>query len=168
MTQQRHLSAPLPKRTPVEDYKPAGYLTSIWRTVTKNLKLLEQPVLKVAIRALRDRSFKLYEKFKNNGRAETRASGIQGFELDEVSMGLTDIDEGMEEAQRTKNETNDKGKERGNNEKEKALDMRRKATATHSETKKRKEAEEESQQRSSLPFKRASILKEKCQKEMQN
>ena len=40
-------------------------------------------------------------------------------------------------------ETNDKEKERKNNEREKALDMRRKATETLSETKKRKEAEGE-------------------------
>ena len=31
-----------------------------WRTVTKNIKSLEQPVFKVAIRAVRDRFFKLF------------------------------------------------------------------------------------------------------------
>ena len=112
-----------------------------WRTVTTNLNSLEQPVFKVAIRAVRDRFFKLLEKFKKNEREEARASGIQGIELDEVSMGLADINERIEEAKRMWSETNDKEKERENNEKEKALDMRRKATETLSETKKRKEAE---------------------------
>ena len=100
-------------------------------------------MLKVAIRAVRDRFFKLLEKFKKNEREEARASGIQGIELDEVSMGLTDINERIEEANRMWSETNDKEKERENNERKKALDMRRKATETLSKTKKRKEAEGE-------------------------
>ena len=58
-------------------------------------------------------------------------------------MGLADIDERMTEAQKSWNETNRKAIEKENQEKEMALEMRRKATENLSETKKRKEAEGE-------------------------
>ena len=114
-----------------------------WRTITANLNALEQPVFKVAIRAVRDRLFKLLEKYRKNEREEARASGIQGAEVDELYMGLADIDERMTEAQKSWNETNRKAIEKENQEKEMALEMRRKATENLSETKKRKGAEGE-------------------------
>ena len=69
--------------------------------------------------------------------------GIQGAEVDELYMGQADIDERITEAQRHWNETNHKEKEKDNQEKAIALEIRRKASENLSETKKRKEAEGE-------------------------
>ena len=64
--------------------------------------------------------------------------GIQGMEVDEVYMGLADINKIMTEAQKSWKETNCKAKEKENQEKEMALKMRRKATENLCDTKKRK------------------------------
>ena len=66
--------------------------------IVANLNNLERPKFRVVVRAVRDRFFKLIEKFKKNEKEETRASGIQGAEFDELYRGLTDINQRMEEA----------------------------------------------------------------------
>ena len=85
------------------------------------------------MRAVRDRFFKLIEKFKKNEKEETRASGIQGADFDEIYRGLTHINQRMEEARISWEVTTEKEKEKDNENKEKALDMRKKATESLSE-----------------------------------
>ena len=114
-----------------------------WKTIVTNLNNLERPKFRVAVRAVRDRFFKLMEKFNKNEKEEARASGIEGAEFDEIYMGLTDINQRMEEARNSWKETTEKEKEKENENKEKALDMRRKATESLSETRKRKGLERE-------------------------
>jgi len=114
-----------------------------WKAIVANLNNLERPKFRVAVRAVRDRFFKLMEKFNKNEKEEARASGIVGAEFDEVYMGLTDITQRMEEARNSWEEKTEKEKEKEKENKEKALDMRRRATESLSETRKRKELERE-------------------------
>ena len=109
-----------------------------WKDIVDNLNKLEKPKFKVAVRAVRDRFVKLTDKYKQNEREETKASGIEGIEPDEIYKGLMDIDQRMEEAKSRWAEITVK-------EKEKAIaqDMRKKATESLGETRKRKEAEGE-------------------------
>ena len=82
-------------------------------------------------------------KLKKNENDERRASGIQGVDHDEdgVYRGLTDIHNRIEDAKLIWETANDKKKREAEEEKKKAEDMRKKATESLSETKKRKEAE---------------------------
>ena len=110
-----------------------------WKLIVENLNHLERPKFCVAVRAVRDRFFKLIEKFKKHEKEEARASGIQGKDFDEIYRGLTDINQRMEEVKNSWEEATEKEKEKENESKEKALDMRKKATESLSETRKRKE-----------------------------
>ena len=113
-----------------------------WKTIVTNLNKLERPKCRVAVRAVRDSFFKLIDKFNKNEKEEARASGIEEAEFDEIYMGLTDISQRIEEARHSWEETTEKDKEEGKN-KEKALDMRRKAIESLRETRKRKGLERE-------------------------
>ena len=110
-----------------------------WKLIEENLNHLERPKFRVAVRAVRDRFFKLIEKFKKHEKEGARASGIQGEDFDEIHRGLTDINQRMEEVKTGWEEATEKEKEKENENKEKGLDMRKKATESLSETQKRKE-----------------------------
>ena len=113
-----------------------------WTLIGENLNKIQNPIFKVTKRAVRDRFSKLLEKFKKTEREEARASGIEGTEVDEICQGLADITERMEEAASAWKDSNAKEKEKENHNKERAIDMRKKATESLSETRKRKEMEE--------------------------
>eukprot|EP00794_Sanderia_malayensis_P017837 gene17837-biopygen15266 len=113
-----------------------------WKLIVENLNKLTNPAFRVAVRAVRDRFSKLMEKFKKIEKEEERASGIQGADFDELYRGLSDINDRIEDAKLVWEEASDKDREKENNEKEKALDMRKKATESLSETKRRKQNEE--------------------------
>ena len=112
-----------------------------WKTIVTNLNKLERPKCRVA--AVRDSFFKLIDKFNKNEKEEARASGIEEAEFDEIYMGLTDINQRMEEARNSWEETTEKDKQKEGINKEKALDMRRKAIESLRETRKRKGLERE-------------------------
>ena len=110
-----------------------------WKLIVENLNKMANPTFRVAVRAVRDRFLKLMDKFKKMEKEEERASGIQGADFDELYRGLSDINDRMEDAKLVWEEARDREKE--NNEKAKALDMRKKATESLSETKRRKQEE---------------------------
>ena len=62
--------------------------------------------------------------------------------MDEIYQGLTDISERMEQAASVWEDANANEKEKENDNKEKAINIRKKATETLSETKMRREMEE--------------------------
>ena len=86
--------------------------------------------------AVRDRFLKLLGNFKKTEQEEARASGIEGVKVDKIYQGLTDIRERMEEAAIRWEDTSVKEKEKGNQSKERALDLRKKAVESLSETRK--------------------------------
>ena len=110
-----------------------------WTLIGENLNKLQNPIFKVTKRAFRDRFPKLLGNFKKTEREEARASGIEGTEVDEICQGLADIKERMEEAASAWKDANAKEKEKENHNKERAIDMRKKATENLSDTRKRKE-----------------------------
>ena len=91
------------------------------------------------MRAVRDRFFKLIEKFKKHEKEKARVSGTQSNDFNEIYRGLTEINQRMEEVKTGWEEATEKEKEKENENKEKALDIRKKATECLSETRKRKE-----------------------------
>ena len=112
-----------------------------WKLIVENLNKMANPTFRVAVRAVRDRFLKLMDKFKKMEKEEERASGIQGADFDELYRGLSDINDSMEDAKLVWEEASDRDREKENNEKAKALDMRKKATESLSETKRRKQEE---------------------------
>ena len=112
-----------------------------WRLLMENLNKLEKPKFRVTVRSVRDRFTKMVEKYKKLDNEEARATGITGREFDEVYQGMTDILERMEEAKLIWETDNTLEKERQNLEKSRAEDMRKKATESLSETRKREEEE---------------------------
>eukprot|EP00112_Aurelia_sp_Birch-Aquarium-sp1_P019876 Seg500.6 transcript_id=Seg500.6/GoldUCD/mRNA.D3Y31 product="hypothetical protein" protein_id=Seg500.6/GoldUCD/D3Y31 len=114
-----------------------------WKLITQNLKALEAPKFRVSVRAVRDRFAKLMKNFKENEREEARASGIDGVDYDEIYRGLTDIDLRMEEAKSLQEEKNERQQSKENVDRRNAEEMRRRATESLAETRKRNEGEEE-------------------------
>ena len=82
-------------------------------------------------------------KIQKTREEEARATGITGAEFDEVYQGMVDIFDRMDEAKINWDNESDLEKEKQNLEKSKAEDMRKKATESLSETRKRKEEEGE-------------------------
>ena len=72
-------------------------------------------------------------------KVETRASGIQGADFDEIYGELMGIGERMEEAKLICSNIDDKSRDKENDEKGKADDIRKIVTERFNETKKRKE-----------------------------
>ena len=72
-------------------------------------------------------------------RVEARASGIEGADFDKIYRELMDIGERMEEAKLICNNIDDKSRDKENDEKRKADDIRKIVTERFNETKKRKE-----------------------------
>jgi hypothetical protein len=114
-----------------------------WRLLMENLNKLEKPKFRVTVRSVRDRFTKMVEKYKKLENEEARATGITGAEFDEVYQGMVDIFDRMDEAKINWDNESDLEKEKQNLEKSKAEDMRKKATESLSETRKRKEEEGE-------------------------
>ena len=108
-----------------------------WTLIGKHLNKIQNPISKVTKRAVWDRFSKLLGNFKKTEREEARASGIESTEVDEICQGLADMKERMEEAASAWKDGIAKEKEKENHNKERAIDMRKKATESLSETRKR-------------------------------
>ena len=114
-----------------------------WKIIMENLNKLEKPKFRVTVRSVRDRFTKMVERFKKLEKEEDNASGITGAEFDEVYQGMMDIFERMDEAKQIWEYENEAEKEKQATENSKAEDMRKNATESLSETRKRKEEEGE-------------------------
>ena len=114
-----------------------------WKIIMENLNKLEKPKFRVTVRSVRDRFTKMVERYKKLEKEEDNASGIAGAEFDEVYQGMMDIFERMDEAKQIWEYENEAEKEKQATENSKAEHMRKKATESLSETRKRKEEEGE-------------------------
>lgn len=114
-----------------------------WKIIMENLNKLEKPKFRVTVRSVRDRFTKMVERYKKLEKEEENATGIAGVEFDEVYQGMIDIFERMDEAKQIWEYENEAEKEKQATENSKAEDMRKKATESLSETRKRKEEEGE-------------------------
>ena len=117
-----------------------------WKAISDNLNNMEYPEFRVSPRSVRDHFKKLMDKFKKLENDELRASGIQGVEYDEISRGLVDIKERMEEAKLIWSEESEKRRDKDKKDKQKAEDMRKKATESLGETRRREETEGQPQE----------------------
>ena len=116
--------------------------TKMWETIVQHLEQIDQPTYRVSVRSVRDRYTLLARKFRKRMQSEIKASGISPelSELDvllEELIGLEDLSE--EEKQ---NESEEKNK-KDDQDRVKALDMRKKAMEKLSDTKNRKTQEQD-------------------------
>ncbi len=116
-----------------------------WKVITQNLNALEAPKFRVSVRAVREKFGKLMKSFKENEREEVRASGIEGADYDEIYRGLTDIDLRMEEVKALQEEKDQRQQCKEHLDRRNAEEMRRRATESLAETRRRNEGEEESE-----------------------
>lgn len=125
-------------------HKPkSNKIGEAWRSVVENLNNLEKPEFRVTVRSVRDRFTKMVERYKNLEKEEARGSGITGAEFDEVYQGMVDILVRMDEAKMNWENENNLAIEKQNLERAKGDDVRKMATESLSETRKRKEEEGE-------------------------
>ena len=95
--------------------------SKMWETIAQNLELIDQQTFRVTVRAVRDRYSLLARKYRKPMQTEKKASGMtpEVSELDvllEELIGLEDLSE-EENQEKTKKDEQDKVK---------ALDMRKK------------------------------------------
>lgn len=109
--------------------------SKMWETIAQNLELIDQPTFRVTVRAVRDRYSLLARKYRKRMQTKKKVSGItpEVSELDVLLelIGLEDLSE-EENEEKTKKDEQDKVK---------ALDMRKKAMEKLSDNKNRKAQE---------------------------
>ena len=109
-----------------------------WQKVADNLN--KCPEFKVTKRSVQDHYKVLVEKFKRKTNKELRASGISP-EPTELDVLLEEIVERAEASEQTRDEEDDRQREKIRKEQEQAKDVRLKAMETMKETKKRAAAD---------------------------
>ena len=108
----------------------------MWETVADHLERIDAPTFKVTVRSVRDRYTLISKKYKKRMQTEKRASGIvpEVSELDVLLEELIELEKLFEEEKNKENEEKTTNKE----DRDKAIDIRKKVMETLSETKKRK------------------------------
>ena len=109
----------------------------MWQKITDNLSSYGSPKFSVTKRAVRDRYGIISDKYKKKIRSEEKASGIQ---VDETELGVL-LEEVVERENLAEEECNE-GKKKMEDEKQKAVDIRKTAMESLSQTRKRKVSEE--------------------------
>ena len=113
-----------------------------WEKIANNLNIRAE--FKVNKRSVRDHYVVLVEKFKKKTSQELKASGISP-EPTELDRLLEEIIERAEVCEQSRDEEDDKARERIRKEQEQAKDIRLKAMESLSETKKRSDGDGENQ-----------------------
>ena len=114
--------------------------TKIWETVLQYLEEIEEPPFKVTVRVVQDRYTLLSKKFRKRTASEQKASGISPkmSELDILLEELTGVDQSEEDRLSESEEKNQTTEQ----DRAKAVDMRKKAMENLSEATRRKSREE--------------------------
>ena len=114
-------------------YKPSSkQWGSAWKPIVNNLMQIREQVFKVTQRSVCEKFSKMIENFRKK---EAREGDV---EYDEITKGLTDIKDRMDEAVLSLQNDSAKEKKKAEEEKSQAEDMRKKATESLGETMKRK------------------------------
>ena len=117
--------------------------TKMWETIVHHLEQIEEPSFKVSVRSIRDRYTLLAKKFRKRMTNEQKESGISPkmsrSELDVLMEELTGLKDLSEEEKANESEEKNRKTEQ---DRVKALDMRKKAMEKLSETTSRKLQEE--------------------------
>ena len=115
--------------------------TKIWEMVVQHLEEIHEPPFKVTVRAVRDRYSLLSKKFRKQMASEQKASGISP-EMSELDI-LLEEHPGVEDQSEEKRLSESEGKnKKTEQDRAKAVDMRKKAMENLSETTRRKSQEE--------------------------
>ena len=127
----------------------------MWETVANNLEDIDTPKFKVTVRSVRDRYSLLAKKYRKQMQSEKKASGISPeiSELDvllEELIALEDLSEGEKE-----NENEEKNK-KADQDRAKAVDIRKKAMEKLSDTQMRKSQEGDESSGAKKKFRRSS------------
>ena len=157
---------------PYKHKKGSNEAGKIWTDIAQSLKNCQQLKFKqnLSQRAVRERFSLLQTRYKENEREETRASGISR-EQDELDVLLEEITEREKAAEENREDVNRKKE----NDKVTAEEMRKQAMERMSQTKKRKNQEDnggDMKDKRKDKRKRRSgndavdFLKEKCEREM--
>ena len=115
--------------------------TKIWEMVVQHREEIHEPPFKVTVRAVRDRCSLLSKKFRKRMASEQKASGIspEMSELDILFEELPGVEDQSEEKRLSESEEKNKKTEQ---DRAKAVDMRKKAMENLLETTLRKSQEE--------------------------
>ena len=135
----------------------------MWQKIADNLSSYSSPKFSVTKRAVRDRYGIISDKYKKKIRAEERASGIQ---VDETELGVL-LEEVIERENLAEEECSE-GKRKVESDKQKAVDIRKTAMESLSQTKKRKVGEEAADRKKSRRSGSEAIeyLREKSREEL--
>ena len=134
----------------------------MWQKIADNLSSYGSPKFSVTKRAVRDRYGIISDKYKKKIRSEEKASGIQ---VDETELGVL-LEEVVERENLAEEECNE-GKKKMEDEKQKAVDIRKTAMESLSQTRKRKVSEESAGKKSRRSGSEAiDYLREKSREEL--
>ena len=115
--------------------------TKIWEMVVQHLEEIHEPPFKVTVRAVRDRYSLLSKTFRKRMASEQKASGLSP-EMSELDI-LLEEHPGVEDQSEEKRLSESEGKnKKTEQDRAKAVDMRKKAMENLSETTRRKSQEE--------------------------
>jgi hypothetical protein len=110
----------------------------LWEEIAMSLNLVSAPQFSVTVRSVRDRvNLVLIKKHKKNVAEANKASGITPDEPSEFELGMDEIYERAEAAERDQQVISEERKANLEKEKKQAEDMRAKALEKVGETKKR-------------------------------
>ena len=153
---------------PYKHKKGSNEAGKIWTDIAQSLKNCQQLKFKqnLSQRAVRERFSLLQTRYKEKEREETRASGISP-EPDELDVLLEEITEREKAAEENREDVNRKKE----NDKVTAEEMRKQAMERMSQTKKRKNQEDNGGDMRDRRKRRSGndaveFLKEKCEREM--
>ena len=146
----------------------------LWEEIARSLNSVSAPQFSVTVRSVRDRvNLVLIKKHKKKVAEENKASGIAPDEPSEFELGMDEICEKAEAAERDQQVISEERKARLEKEKKQAKDMQAKALEKVGETKKRvavsggKEPEKKEKRARRSGTETIAYLKEKSAKEIQ-
>ena len=115
-----------------------------WKIIADHLLEIMEPKFKVDSRAVRDRYQLLAQKLRKKLKSEEKASGIDT-EMSETETAIEELIEKEDAAESIDGDGTQRQRERKNQDKENAEDMRRQAMERMGQTQKRKSAEGENE-----------------------
>ena len=127
----------------------------MWETIAQHLEEIDEPKFKVTVRSVRDRYSLLARKYRKQVQSEKKANGIvpDVSELDVLLEELTALEDLSEGDRENENEEKNKKAEQ---DRAKAVDIRKKAMEKLSDTQKRKSQEEDESGSVKKKFRRSS------------